>query len=267
MARSRRRDREAERRAAAELEELRPYLGLAREIRHEVSRVAADGSAPVESLVDAISRIPDQERLQVARSVFERLPAEQQWHILAEAFDDDELRAGLADEREALRRRAAVDEPRRRRAEAARAAGHLDTTALEPGDVLSLGLFLQDDVQAMIARGHATDTAPRVLTVRVEDRSDAPPGTVRVLTDAFNPGGGYFVTADYERSTWATERLESHELARVGSLAGSERAGEVEPTLFPGARLDVHRVGDDRPRVGRLHLGWALLGSVDVFSG
>jgi len=263
VARRRRRDKENDRRDAAELEELRPYLGLAREIHHEVDRVASDSAAPVESLVDAIARIPDQERLQVARTVFGQLPVEQQWAVLADTFDDEELRTALAIERAAFEQRMRIDDGLRRRAAAARAAGQLDTTTLEVGDVVSLGLFAVRDVQAGVRRGRASDAAARVMTVRAEQPAT---GVLRVLTDTFNPDGGYFVTASYDQSTWAAEQLDSHTLVRLGAAADGG-AGTIEPVLYPGARVDAERLGHDGPIIGRLSLGWVTLGPVDVFGG
>jgi hypothetical protein len=275
MARSRRRDRRVQRGNTAELEALRPYLGLAREIQHEVSQVTADSGAPVESLVDAIARIPEAERARVARSVFDQLPVEEQWAVIAAAFQDDaELRAALAAEHEALRARLVADGDRHRRAVSYRAAGRIDTTTLAADETISLGLFREGDVQSVLARGRASDGAARVLTLRAEPVSPTgsphPAGTLRVLTDAFNPDGGYFVTASYDRDTWVDEQLASHTLVRLGAIRTTDGAAtgfEIEPVLYPGARVDVLRDGTGGPVEGLLHLGWATLGSEDVFGG
>ena len=70
-------------RRAEEIEELGPYVGLAREIRREVERLTADGSADLATLADAIGRFPEEERARLVHDVFDRLSPDVQWAVLA----------------------------------------------------------------------------------------------------------------------------------------------------------------------------------------
>jgi len=51
---------------------------------------------------------------------------------------------------------------------------------------------------------------------------------------------------------------------RLGSLTAAGPDAALEPTLYPGGRVDVDTGG--RRQVGRLHLGFALLGDIDIFA-
>jgi hypothetical protein len=248
----RRRRRDGERdRLETELDSLRPYLELAREIHAEVARVAADPSAHGDLLTELIDRIPEDRRLEVAQSIFDRLPAERQWEIVERVFGDDEIAAHLAGERDRLR---AVAEREHRRA-AVRDAGVLDTRTIAAGEELTLGLFREHDVRPALGRGHAAATCARRLVLR-----SAGDGSFRVIEDTFNPSGGYFVTAEYDEQTWREhERLDGHTIVRVGSTTD----GLFEPVLFPGGRVDVEVGGV--ATAGRLHLGFAMLSGLDLF--
>lgn len=248
----RRRRRDAEREQLdADLEAARPYLALAREIHAEVARVAADPSAHGDLLAELIDRIPRERRLELAQSIFDRLPAEQQWAIVERVFGDHEIAAYLAGERD--RRRA--DAERERQRQAVRAAGALDTSGIAEGAELTLGLFCEHDVRAALARGQASATCARRLVLR-----SLGGGRFRVIEDTFNPNGGYFVTGEYSEETWREhDRLEGHSVVRVGSTTD----GTFEPVLYPGGRVDVDVAGIASP--GRLHLGFATLGGLDLF--
>lgn len=243
-----------------DLEGLRPYLALAREIRAEVERIAAGGPGAAADVEAALDAVPRRERERVARAVFDRLPPEQRWAILERVFDDDEIRAFLVADH-----RAGRDEAERRVAAVAlartvRGAGRIDLREMPIGVELTLGLFAPRDVHAAVARGRRSSVCARQLVVRTA----GPDGVVHVLEDVFNPQRGFFVTPDYDEAVWATERLTSHTRARLGAQAPPGPDGGFEPVLYPGGRVDVEVDGVARP--GYLHLGFALVGDEDVFA-
>jgi hypothetical protein len=246
-------------RLRSELEESRPYLGLAREIHDEVERAVADPDTDLDDLADALDQWPRDARLAAVTSAFRQLPPLEQWEILARLFDDDELRAALrvehersvADARRTLNGAALVAGVRERRA--------LDTCAVAPGEDLTLGLFREDDVRAALAHGSASTSAARRLVLRATDE----PGRLLVLEDVFNPARGLFVTPDYDQAAWRAERLEAHAVVRVGAAPDGGDAA-FEPVVFPGGRLDVETA--DGIRRGRLHTGYATVGDVDLFT-
>lgn len=243
----------------AELERLRPFLELAREIEREVARVAADDDAGVESLVEAIDLVPRRERQRIVLAVFERLPPEAQWSVLDRVYGDEEIAAYLEEERSArlaeLRRAGAC----RAVVEATRAANALDSRAVPVGEHLTLGLFREPDVGAALRRGHRSDACPRQLVLR-----STAPSAFRVIEDVFNPRGGYFVAAAYDEGTWRRERLTAHASVRVGSIDDGPSGPSLEPVLYPGARVDFEV--DGAFVRGQLHLGVVMLGDVDVFA-
>ena len=229
--------------------------------------MASDDAAGADSIEAAIDRFPAEERQRVARSVFERLPSETQWEVIERVFDDDEVHRYLELERAA------------RLAEVARRAGHhalvldaradgaLDTRLVPAGALITLGLFREADVAAAVRRGTPSTACVRRLVLRSEGD---PSGAQRVVEDVFDPDRAYFVTSDYDESTWRSERLESHDRVWVGSLAAADGAGAEEeatftPVLVPGARVDTR--ADAGTSRGRLHLGFAMLAEDDVFAG
>lgn len=247
-------------RRLVELDDLEPYLALAREIRQEVERVVADDAAGADSIVEALERFPGEERAKVARSVFDRLPAEAQWAVIERAYGDEEIRAFLQVERDARLEQVRQDGEHRALALRFRAAGQIDTREVPAGVTLTLGLFPEREVAAAVQRGDRSTSTARRLVLRAEDGSLS-----RVIEDVFNPHRGYFVTSDYDERLWRSERLESHALVEVGSATGTPTADGLEPVLVPGARVDVRT---DRGVVrGRLHLGFAILANDDVFGG
>lgn len=247
-------------RRLVELDDLEPYLSLAREIRREIERIAADDAAGAESIVEAIERFPGDERAKVARSVFERLPAEAQWAVIEQAYGDEEIRSFLQVERDARLEQVRRDGRHRALALRFRASGEIDTRELPAGVTLSLGLFREPDVATAVQRGGRSTTAARRLVLRAEDGP-----ALRVIEDVFNPQRGYFVTSDYDERLWQSERLQSHELVEVGSATGPPGADGLEPVLVPGARIDVRTARGVAQ--GRLHLGFAILADDDVFAG
>lgn len=245
---------------AAEVDAVRPYLDLAREIRHAVDEFAADDSAEVESLVHALDAIPQRERAGVARSVFEQLPAERQWSVLERVFGDEEIRSYLADERVDRLRELRRSADAHAVARAARAERRIDLAAVPAGVELTLGLFRSQDVHGALAKGHDSHVCARQLVVR----STGVSGEVHVLDDSFNPRRGLFVTAAYDESVWQLERLTSHALVRLGSLVEAAGVTEFAPVVYPGARLDVE--ADGQVHEGRLFLGSVLVGEEDVYA-
>jgi hypothetical protein len=243
-----------------EIEALRPFLDLAREIREDVARIAADDAAVPEDIARLLDAIPWRERRDIALLAFRQLTPQEQWTVIERVFGDEEIRGFLADERaarlEILRRRAGHADVLRR----ARIENRLDTRAVEAGDLLTLGLFREADVRAAISRGHRSTTCARRLVLRGE--GDA--GLFHVIEDVFNPAGGYFVTADYDRDTWlSADRLPAHAAARLGSICESGDGRTFEPVLYIGARVDFEVKAVRRE--GLLHLGYVLIGDDDVF--
>jgi len=250
----------AEDEQGTELERLQPFLELAREISREVARLAADDSADVESLAETIDLIPRRERQRLTLGVFDRLPSEVQWSILERTFGDEEIREYLRTERAsrltALRR----SDERRAVVGATRAAHRLDTREVPENEDLTLGLFREADARAAITRGHLSDVCARRLVLR----STGEAGVFRVIEDVFNPRGGYFVTAEYDEDTWHGERLPAHASVRVGSISDVPAGSSFEPMLYPGGRADFQMEG--KIGRGRLHIGFIMVGDVDVFA-
>jgi hypothetical protein len=251
----------------AEVQKLRgevgvqPFVELARQLEAEVARIAADPDAGVEALVEVFDRLPHEARLDVARATFAALPAERQWTVLEGLFDDDDLRAALADDR--ARRVERAQHLARHAALVEHAASHrrLDTRLIPPDEQLTLGLFREEDVRAALLRGRAATTCARRLVLV----ATAPAGTFEVVEDVFNPTGALFVTADYDDATWRAERLPAHAVVRVGGLLQTDRTEHrFEPVLQAGGRFDVELGETVRP--GRLHVGFALLGDDELFS-
>ena len=253
-------DRRERDQLAAELESVRPYLPLAREIRTELDRLAVDDGIDGSSLAAAIAEVPSRERARIALATFARLPVERQWSVIEAAFGDAEVRTYLEEERAALRSEAARTAEARAVAHAARAARELTTDALPAGHDLALGLFRSDDVHAGMARGPASQVCARLLVLRTTEE----PGRLQVLEDVFNPGRGLFVTADYDEAVWRRERLSGHTLVRVGSLVRRGDDEHLEPALYLGGRVDL--AVESEIHVGTLLLGFATFGDEDVFS-
>ena len=254
---ARRGDRERE--GAAEAEPSPAVLELAKEIQAEIRRVAEDPDAHLDLLDALIDGISAEKRLDLARTIFEQLPAEQQWAVLERVYGDDELRSYLESHRASLRDLAEGRAGRQGLVDRARSARRLDTREVDAGDELTLGLFREHDVRAALTRGPSSSTCARRLVLR-----GLGDGRFQVIEDTFNPKGGYFVTAEYSADTWRDhDRLEPHAVVRVGSIAASDPDPAFEPILYPGGRVDVE-VGGAAAR-GRLHLGFAMLSELDVF--
>ena len=246
--------------SSTELEVVRPYIELARAIQAEVARVVEDDDADADALVEAIEFIPRQERARVVRAVFDLLPADRQWSIIESAFDDDELRRYLADEHVVRLAQARRSERQRTIVTRARSDGSLDLRDVPPAEEVTVGLFRQSDVRAAVDRGHLSSVCARQIVLRATDH----PGYLRVIDDVFNPRSGLFVTAGYDESVWQDERLPDHGTVRLGSIIESPTGQTLETVLYPTARLDVELDGD--LRVGRLRLGFVLIGPEDVFA-
>jgi hypothetical protein len=260
------RDRGIRRRAelgksASELDEARPFLELAREIQAEVARIAADPSAHGDLLVELLERTPRDERMKLAQAVFGQLPLERQWAIIEEVYGDEEIGAYLEAERSVRLAEARTVGQRLDVVRKARAERRLDTRDVTRGEVLTLGLFREHDVWAAVSRGNTSSTCARRLVLWCVGE-----GTFQVMQDAFNPNGGYFVTAEYSEETWRTsDRLPGHAVVRVGSVTESATGQSFQPVVYPGGRADFEVGG--RPIPGRLHVGFAMLSDVDIFVG
>jgi hypothetical protein len=249
-------------RLQAELEEVRPFLDLARAIRSEVARIADDASGQVDTLAEVIEEFPRQERLRVTRAIFDRLPPGRQWEILERVYGDEEIKDLLEAERAARLDHARQTAEGRALAAKVRAQNRLDTCAVPPHGLLTLGLFRETDVRAAVARGHLSATCARQVALRATGE----PGVFRVIEDLFNPRGGYFVTAEYDEETWRIyDRLRGHTVVRAGSISANQDGPSFEPVLYPGGRVDFQT--DGRLLEGRLHLGYAMLGDQDLLVG
>lgn len=228
----------------AELTAQQPYLDLAQQIHDEIERVRDDPTIDLGELADTIDRWPREARDAALTAAFADLAPLVRWTILADLFDDDELRGALAMEHE----RAALGS----RIAAARA---LDTRELSPGAEVVVGLFREVDVRAALGRGSASTSTARRLVLRATEE----PARLVVIEDVFNPARGLFVTAEYDEATWRAERLGSYEVVSIGAALG----GELEPVVYPGGRLDVRTA--EGVRIGRLHTGYVTVGDADLF--
>jgi hypothetical protein len=249
-----------EREGSIDADELGPLLDLAREIKREVDRIASDDTADLDELSEAIDALPRAERRRVALAVFDRLPADVQWEVLVRVFDDAELRDHLGDVHRRYQADVARTGAKSALVSAARASGALDMRDLQAGDELTLDLFREADVRVAATRGRRSDTAARTLVLRC-----TAPGELRVIEDVFNPRGGYFVTRDYDTTTWEAERFASHELIGVGAITDGPDGERFEPVVYLGGRVDFERAG--RYLRGQLHVGMVMLGDNDVFAG
>lgn len=257
--------RRAERRAElarlrAEVEDARPFVALAREIHEEVRRLAAEG-ADGEAVAEAVEAVPRAQRVAMARAVFDRLAADQQWAVLDRVFGDEDIREALAAERAVRMARAARSLARREVLDGIGAHARLDTRTVPVGESLTLGLFREVDVLGALARGSASGSCAREVVLRAVDDT----GTFQVLADVFNPGGGLFVTGDYDEEVWRQDRLPAHARVRVGSVRPAITGGPFEPVLYPAGRVDVELARE--VVAGRLHMGYVRIGEDEVAFG
>jgi hypothetical protein len=242
------------------VEDLRPFLDLAREIKREVERIAADDTADIDQLSDAIDQFPLAERRRVALAVFHQLPPDVQWAILERVFGDVEIRSYLEDEHRRRGEQMGRSGRRLALAEAARSTRMLDTRELAEGDEVTVGLFREPEVRSATTRGHESDTCARSIVLRCVG-----PGELRVIDDVFNPRGGYFVTRDYDAATWVLDRFASHDVIRIGAVTDDAEGPALEPVVYLGARADFEH--DGAVIRGTLHVGFVMLDGIDVFAG
>ena len=123
-----------------------------------------------------------------------------------------------------------------------------------------MGLFREPDVRAATTRGHRSDTCARSLVLR-----SLGDGTLRVIDDAFNPRGGYFVTREYDSAAWVLDRFESHEIVRIGAITDHGGGPSFAPVVYLGGRADFEH--DGAVIRGQLHVGFVMLDDIDVFAG
>jgi hypothetical protein len=235
-------------------------LELAKQIQADIDRLAADPSAPVELLAALIDGVPAEKRTELAQTIFEQLPIHEQWAVLERVFDDEEIRSYLEAHRAAAHQEAEGRAGLLELVARARRERRIDTRDVAAGEELALGLFRDGDVRAAVARGHTSSTCARRLALRALGD-----GRFQVIADTFNPNGGYFVTAEYSADTWRDlDRLDGHAVVRVGSITAGNAEPSFEPVLYPAGRVDVEVAGAAAP--GRLHLGFAMLSDLDIFS-
>ena len=189
----------------------------------------------VELLGEAFDRWPREARLRAAERVFDELPAERRWEILAELFDEAELRAALESERDHQ-----VVEARRTLEREALASTVRDRQALDTRDVpadeeLTLGLFREVDVRAVLTQGaRRRRVRPAAGAARHGRRRD-----LRVIEDVFNP---------------SARPVRHRRLRRAGLERRAAGAALADPDRFP-RRVDVRACRLPRwPR--RRRVGW-----------
>jgi hypothetical protein len=235
----------------------RALVGLAREIQAEVANVGADVGGG-HALVQALVSVPRRELARAAREVFQRLPVETQWNVLERVFDDDELRSALSEIR--AERVAGLERHRQARALVGRAGetAKVDLRRLDAGSAVTFGLCTERDAGEAVARGHLYSSCARRIDLEHEGE-----GLFRVIRDVFNPLGGYFVTKRYDATAWEAERLVAHSFARVGSVVEPPVGPGFEPVVYAGGRADFEIEG--RLVEGHLHVGYVMLGDVDLF--
>jgi len=237
--------------------------GLARQIRGAVDRFVADDAADPAALAAALDALPRQELATVARAVFDRLSAVQQWAVLERVLGDAALVDALAAEQRGrlvgLRAKVQSAQAVAAAVGAAVRQGTLELTALPAGVEVRLGLFRASDVGLAEGLGRRSDVCARELTLLATSSA----GRFQVLRDEFNPRGGLFVSGEYDLAVWESERLDSNGIVELGSLRGND-SNALDPVLRRGARVDVAQNGV--ACAGRLHLGWAVIDGVDAFS-
>ena len=227
----------------AELDEIRPYLDVAREIHHEVARLAADPDASAEMIADVFERLPRQARIDAVAAAFGR-------PVRRPAVGHPQ--SSLRRRRPARRPRAGATRPHRRQPAAMRdglpssRASSLATPSTRVRwrrtSSSRSASFREVDVQSALAQGRSSSTCARRLVLRGTD--DA--GVLLVVEDVFNPARGLFVTADYDERTWRDERLSAHALVRLGSIrdGADDGARRVRPVDLSG-RARRRRLGRD----------------------
>lgn len=221
--------------------------------------MAEVGPAGSSTVVEAVEAIPRRERAAVARRIFEQLPPTERWNVVERVFEDTEVREAIAAERDLIRAVAVSALARRSVVTGVRVNRLIDTRDIAPDEEVMVGLFAASDVDVAVDRGHRSATCARRVVFRSEGG-----GLLRVVTDVFNPRGGYFVRAEYDEQTWRTsDRLAPHSLVRLGSLTEDSDGPRFEPMLYPGARVDVEIAGRVVP--GKLHMGYVMIGDDDLF--
>jgi hypothetical protein len=141
-------------------------LELAREIQADIRRVAADPDAHLDLLDALIDELSTERRLELARTIFEQLPVEQQWAVLERVYGDDEIRTYLDAHRASLLADAEGQAGRIQLAARVRKERRLDTRDVETGEELTLGLFREHDVRPALTRGHTSSACARWLVLR-----------------------------------------------------------------------------------------------------
>ena len=127
------------------------------------------------------------------------------------------------------------------------------------GEEVVIGLFREADVRSATTRGRLSDTCARTLVLR----GDAPP-RLRVIEDVFNPRGGLFVTREYDEATWQGDRFPAHATVMVGAATEGPDGPSFDPVLYLGGRADFRT--DAGIVRGHLHVGFVMLGDIDVFA-
>ena len=236
----------------SELEGVRPYLGLAREIHDEVERAVADPTGDLDELAGRDRRVARRRARSTRSSTAFRGAARRRavGRSSPSLFDDDELRAALAVEHERRRGRAARRTPAaaavRGRASTTRRARH--ARRRRPARTSPSGCSARSTCAPPCRAGRRRRPCARRLVLRATGE----PGRLLVLDDVFNPADGPVRDRrTTTRRSGATERLEPNT-----SCASARRptAAPFEPVVHPGGRLDVETAGGhpSRPAPRRL---------------
>ena len=236
--------------------EMEPYLGLAKEIKDEVARLALKGYEV--SYTELFDSFQARERQRTIQQSFEKLEPADKWMVLSALFEDHELKAALEVHYARLRDRLSPVIENYSFIKEIRDKKRIDVANVPTGQPLKLGLYLPADVGSALPMGQASQACARELTLLAVEA-----GHFQVLKDEYNPKKGYFVRAEYDRTVWAeSEQLPQNSIIELGTQVHRGVAVSFEPYLYPGGRVDVMK--DNQPSEGRLHLGYATISDYDL---
>lgn len=239
-----------------ELEAVEPYTGLAREIERAVAGIVLSETAQAHAIGEVFDAMLAEKRRRAAIAIFNTLPKENQWQIIADTFGDEEMKGILQSHHGSAK----AELESRALAESMNQKAALETERIPAHSRLTLGLFMESEVQSALRRGQQAQHCARRLTLVVTEQA----GVLSVVTDEFNPNKAYFLTSQYDHDVWrAQDMLPSHSLVRLGSIRNSGGSVSFDPIVYPGGRVDFEV--DGQPINGKLHLGYAVLGGEDIF--
>ena len=233
----------------ARLADVEPYEDIARTLHERTVEVAVETSNVELAFHHAVSTTEGDVRAAQLLAAFDELPALERFQILRDTFDDAEVRDLLAS-----RCDAALVRVRARRVHA------LDVRALQPGQVVEIGLFQPHRIETARRLGRRSDFCARLVTVQIE----GPDGLMRVVTDQLLLRGAYDGTSEYPQAVWETEALPDNAVVRVGMAVRSGEDEVFDPILGVGSRFDVTHDGEVVR--SRLSVGYVEVDGEDIFT-